>query len=72
MANGQEQWDWKAKSFSTKAAIYHLLTQLDVSRAFAKNISLNPKPPKCLILYMFQSNKNIQKNVADLFMHLIM
>lgn len=72
MPNGQEQWDWKAKSFSTKAAIYHLLTQLDVRRAFAKNISLSPITPKCFIFYVFVSNKNTQKSVAGLFMHLIM
>lgn len=39
----------KAESFTTKRPIYYSPTQLDVTRAFPENISLNPKTPKYFI-----------------------
>lgn len=57
----------KAESFSTKTAIYYLLVQPEVCRVSPENIYLNPKTPKCFILYGFVSNKKPRKCVRPLY-----
>lgn len=57
----------KAESFSTKPAIYYLLTQLDVHMVFPESVYLNHNPPKCFIVYVFVSNKKPRKCVRPLY-----
>lgn len=45
----------KAESFTIKTAIYYLLTQCNIGRAFPENIYLNPKNPIRIQFYVFVS-----------------